>query len=140
MPQPTTSTHSGRSLGPLLRPRALGPRALLLIAAAQLSASAEPGVHAVLGGLEARASTELRSLPTGAECYTVSGGLSFLMGISGDYERVESPNRAESPFCGGRSVYKNGEHYLWASDEPSLLTFAVSSGNCTTTVDGECFR
>ena len=89
MPQPTTtSTRSGRSLGPLLRPRALGPRALLLIAAAQLSASAEPGVHAVLGGLEARASTNLRSLPTGAECYTVSGGMSSAMGISGDYEHA----------------------------------------------------
>merc|ERR1719181_2705706 len=38
--------------------------------------SSEPGIHALLGGLEARASTRLRNRPTGAECYTVSGGLS----------------------------------------------------------------
>ena len=38
------------------------------------------------------------------------------MGVDGEYARLEEPNRAEAPFCGGRSVYQNGNFYLYKPD------------------------
>ena len=70
--------------------------------------------------LRRRLNANLTIAPTGAECYAVSGGLSFLMGIAGNYERMDGPNAAERPFCGQAShawsVYRNGDHYLLQSD------------------------
>ena len=81
--------------------------------------SAAGGERSALRRLESQHGAPRRRLstPTGAECYTVSDGLPSLMGIGGNYERMDGPNAAERPFCGERSVYRNGEHYL-LSDEP----------------------
>jgi len=57
-----------------------------------------------------------RSLPTDASCYTISGGMTFFMGVAGDYQRMEGTDPAHMPMCGGHSVFRFEDKYLFMAD------------------------
>jgi hypothetical protein len=81
----------------------------------------------------------VRSRITGAACYTITGGFTGWMGVSGDYQRMEVTSAAMRPNCGGHSVYRNGDYYLYMAGE-SFTELDGYSGQFTTWTVGDVSR
>eukprot|EP01046_Picozoa_sp_COSAG06_P002801 COSAG06_NODE_103_length_23904_cov_10.413401_2_plen_259_part_00 len=66
-----------------------------------------------LGAMNATAVT-LGDPLTNAACYEISGGFTKIMGVSGQYQRMAGGSTATNPVCGGRSIWKNGDSYIYS--------------------------
>ena len=66
-----------------------------------------------LGAMNATAVT-LGDPLTDAACYEISGGFTKIMGVSGQYQRMAGGSTATNPACGGKSIWKNGDSYIYS--------------------------
>lgn len=78
---------------------------------------------------------------TDAACYEISGGFTKVMGVSGQYQRMIGGSTATNPVCGGKSIWKNGDSYIY-SNLTNLYGLvwcvgnAAQMGACTCVWDG----